>query len=796
MEKLKLLLAGLVGIASVSIVNAAEKTSLIINEVMQSNIDCILDDINEYPDSWLELYNPTAKAISLNQYKLGTSKKPDKAWRLPEKTIQPFSYYIVYCDKEDQWATHANFRVDSGKESLYLFENDETVDAIDLVAQPSPNISFGRETDGSEKWGYQLVPSPGETNSGGISDIILGEPIFSVPGRVGSDEVSLVLTIPQGMPEGTSIHYTLDGKEPTDDSMVYSEPITISSNTVVRAKLICEGAISPRSTTHSYIFHPRNLTMPIVSLVTDNDYFFGDKGIFSDNISWGTKPNYEYDWRRPVNLEYFDSEKSNASLNQLCETRLKGTTTRSYLIKSMVFYANKRFGTKRFDHEFFPEQRPGKTDFKSIEARNAGQDAYRLYMRDALMQRIMGENADLDWQAWQPALFYINGEYHGILNIRERANEDNIYTHYEGLEDIDIIEFSSKKILLSEGSMDNFNIFYDFYTQGSHTLEEYENFMDIDEFINYFCMQLFFANYDCISNNVIMWRPQAPDGKWRWIAKDLDFGLGTYYPTSWDFNYMNWLFNPDEFPADQNFANAEPCNILFKNLFMIPEFRDRFVERLAVYMGDFLTAEYTINLMKEMEAVIADEWPDHEQRNTPHWNSYEFFQNQAINWITNRYDCIYEQTAEWFGKGEPVKIDVYNNDETKPGLLIQGIPLNTGRFNGKYFTGETLHVATSPETDTSSKCWKVTVTNSLMQNEISFYFDDTLSFTIPSANKIEIEFADIPAGVENINPDASLDGEDAIYYDVNGIKISKDKLINGIYIRRYSSGKSEKIIIR
>ena len=35
-----------------------------INELMQSNIDCVMDDINEFPDSWVELYNPTDAAIT------------------------------------------------------------------------------------------------------------------------------------------------------------------------------------------------------------------------------------------------------------------------------------------------------------------------------------------------------------------------------------------------------------------------------------------------------------------------------------------------------------------------------------------------------------------------------------------------------------------------------------------------------------------------------------------------------------------------------------------------------------
>ena len=33
------------------------QAQLVINEIMQSNIDCVMDDINEFPDSWVELYN-------------------------------------------------------------------------------------------------------------------------------------------------------------------------------------------------------------------------------------------------------------------------------------------------------------------------------------------------------------------------------------------------------------------------------------------------------------------------------------------------------------------------------------------------------------------------------------------------------------------------------------------------------------------------------------------------------------------------------------------------------------------
>ena len=70
--------------------------NLIINELMQSNIDCIMDDLNDFPDSWVELYNPTDEAINLKDYKIATKNKADKAWQLPDSTVAAHGYVVIY----------------------------------------------------------------------------------------------------------------------------------------------------------------------------------------------------------------------------------------------------------------------------------------------------------------------------------------------------------------------------------------------------------------------------------------------------------------------------------------------------------------------------------------------------------------------------------------------------------------------------------------------------------------------------------------------------------------------------
>lgn len=60
---------------------------LSINEIMQSNVDCIMDDLNEFPDSWVELYNLGTTSDNLSNYSIGLNNKIEDAWQLPDSVI-------------------------------------------------------------------------------------------------------------------------------------------------------------------------------------------------------------------------------------------------------------------------------------------------------------------------------------------------------------------------------------------------------------------------------------------------------------------------------------------------------------------------------------------------------------------------------------------------------------------------------------------------------------------------------------------------------------------------------------
>lgn len=293
------------------------KAELVITELMQSNVTGIVDDLNNFPDSWVELYNDGDIIENLSDYHIGLKKKIDKAYGLPEVAVQPGEYMIIYCDKEDT-GLHTSFRLESNKEGeVYLFKNGEQIQMVAYPAFPSPDIAYGLDPE-SGKWGYEFTSSPAAPNVPGIcsGDRILGQPTFSIKGGVFNEPIILTLSLPSSAPEVAEIRYTLDGSLPSKTSMLFDggEPIKIDKSTNVRAVILCEGWLSPFPTTQSYIFPDHDITLPIFSITTDNEYIKGAK--------MGIIRNPFEEWRRPANFEFFEHAGEEAVINQSGEFKI------------------------------------------------------------------------------------------------------------------------------------------------------------------------------------------------------------------------------------------------------------------------------------------------------------------------------------------------------------------------------------------------------------------------------------------------------------------------------------------
>ena len=631
----------------------------------------------------------------------------------------------------------------------------------------------------------------------------------------GDAAFQLELSLPDGAPEGTVIRYTTDGSEPTSKSTQYTNPINITKTKVIRAKLFCDGWLSPMSTAQSYIFHPKEITLPIFSVQT-NDKYLNDKeiGLFANNNSKEDKKTH--DWRRPVMIEFFPAEGNNSAFNQLGETRIQGGQSRSNALKSMVFYANKRFDPdhKRYSYEFFPDQKPGITEFKSFSLRDGGNDFGDLYFRDLIIQRTMADHVDLDWQAGHSAVLYINGEYMGMLNIRERSNEDNIYSNYNGLEDIDMVEISHEKIdnvdqFLEEfkGSEDEtfYNAFKAFYSEKGHTKVEYEQWMDVSEYLNIMIMNLFYGNIDFPGNNIVFWRPNDDDTEsglpkiWRFIVKDTDFGLGLYNRQN-NYNTIDLLYHPEKYPND-NWAFTEPATLLIKNMLEDKGILDMFIDKCCVYMGDFMNGKGTGETIDLIKAEAMEEFVAHRDKYNSGWgwwgpvdnrSDIENKFNAAKQWAEGRPNNFYKHIGDkWnLGTAFPVTINkgVVELPET---VTVNGIKLSEGVFDGKFFPNRQLTItATAPEGKTIAG-WKVTTTPTSGSKQTKNYEGSKLELTPANCKSMSIEVIfGVGSGISEKKAECNDDVK--AIYNLRGER--QQSLSSGVNIVVYGNGEARKVV--
>ena len=681
-------------VLAVSHIQIDAATSLCFNEIMQSNIDAFQLG-HDFPDSWIELYNPTDTTIILDNYYIGTDNSISNAYQIPSASIKSKGYLVIPCDKKGK-RLHTDFRLESTNSgAIYLFNaSGVLIDQLSYPAMPAPNIAYGRANDGAEQWGWEINSTPGKSNSGGLSSILLPDPIFNIEGRIMSSSQTIKISIPVGdYPEDTRIYYTTNGAEPSKSSS-HSSAVSVNVNktTIIRAKLISSSALTRPSVTNSYIFHPRPTDLPIISISTDNKYLYSDTlGILSSAKVDGAY-NYLYDWRRPVNSEYL-IKGDNRWFNQIGEIAVSGNTTRSFEQKSLKVYANKRFGIKRYNGTFWKDK-PNVTKTKSFVVRNGGDNCGEARINDGMIQRLFGTHAsDLDYQAYSPVIVYINGSYKGIYGMRERVDEDFIESNYDGLEDVFTATQESYKVESSEREAASFQPLYDLYTDSASTFEQIAEQIDVDNFMQSLIAEMFANNNVYPHNNVYMWRPKQPGGKWRWILKDLDM-CGTKLERSVVyFNMFKYMFNqvtPDDY--EYSWANRDKviqAATIYRKMMSFREFRDPFIDKFAVWLGDFLKPSVSIPLVETLVDEIYEELEPTYSANQDFSSLTRF--NAALSTLKKfcqqRPAYVYQHMSDFFSLGKVIPMTIKTNGAT---VKINENGLSKGDFDGAFFSDREL----------------------------------------------------------------------------------------------------------
>ena len=764
--------------------------------MMQSNVDFMMVN-HDFPDSWVELYNGSDQAVALKGYRIGLTDVFAEAYPLSSSAvgIEPGAHLMLYCDKTTGTPFHYNLNLEAGKGELFLFDNTGAlVDSVFYKKMPAPNIAYGRVTDGSDEWQYELTPTPGASNNSEGCDEVLPEPLFSVEGHVMTNgPESVTVSMPEGVPEDTRIYLTLNGSEPTWESDNDTHfTINVDRSMVIRAKLLSSRMLPSRSTTHSYIFHPRETKLPIVCITTDETFLYSsEKGILSNDSTDGM-PNYKYDWRRPANFEYFNTQNGITVFNQSGEMAVGGAKSREMPQKSIKCYAKNRFGKKNFKGDFWRDK-PEVTKVKSFMLRNGGTNCLRARIEDEAIQKFFGTNIDeIDWQAYEPVIVYINGVYKGVYGFRERSNEDYVASNYD-IDDKDV-EIAIDNNYRSSNYVNTpyFNSFYILYHRSDVTYEDMTETMNIENFMNAFIAECYSSNTDFPQNNVAIWRQNGDGHKWHWIVKDLDY-VGNHN-ASWNmFKYMLGTDNPDDAEyASSHVEKVVLSRCLYEKMMSFPEFLNRFLATYATYLGDFLRPDVCKPIIMEMYDEILDEITPTfaAYNNMSTLNKFQNRVNRLLTYVNDRPKQVYQQMAGYFSLGHVIPVSILNDEDDSRSIFIGDTPLRTGRFSGAWFTSFPL----SLRAEGSNAAWTMTVTHE--DGKTDTYTYDTAEI-LPSltacgpGDSVTFMIAEATM-VDNLSVNRGNTVE--AIYDVSGRKLPEKQ--RGVNIILYSDGTRRKVIIK
>lgn len=603
---------------------------------------------------------------------------------------------------------HTNFRIDAGGETLLLSAPDSSVVDMTSPVSLAGDLSHGRQPDGASSWFYFDLPTPGApNNTKSFTAISIDTVLFSPEGGYYNTDLQLTLSSLRG---SDSIFYTLDGSEPTVNSILYSGPVTITGNTVVRAKSIKTLLMAGPASTNTYVTKKHYL--PVVCISTDPPNLWDyNTGIYVEgpnaeaaNPHFGA--NYWQDWEKRAHFELYD-EKGVKRIDQDAGLKIFGAWSRAHAQKSFALFARKEYGKGSFEYRFFKDKPIEK--FESIVLRNGGNDwGYALFRDD--LTSILVKDMEVDRTAVQPAVVYLNGQYWGILTFREKISDNYIAeNHYHDPASVNLLEGNGKII---DGTNASYTGIIDYVT--NNTLESDSKFnsvsskIDINNYIQYQLTEIFVDNRDWPQNNIKYWSTNEPGSKWRWILYDTDFGFSIYDAAAWSFNTFEWAT-----AAASTGKNQPWSTLLFRRMMSNPGFRDEFANQLADRMNRNFTSSRINAVTDSLKSLLSEEIKDHLTRWSRSYNNWIKSIDNIKNFALNRPAAVRSHLITRLGLGVPTDIKVEIATPGTGRVKINSIIPYRFPFTGTYFKDLPIQLTALPSPDYKFVRWE---SGSVMSN--------------------------------------------------------------------------------
>ena len=587
---------------------------VVISEIASSNENGVADVFGKTSD-WLELYNAGDDAVDLESYHLSDHPGYLSMWSFPEVIIPAKGYLLIFCSGEistDPNELHANFKLSQSGEHVFLSNPDgHLISWVEFGYIPTDQ-SYATHGGQTSEFLICSDPTPGRDNelSRGL--------FYSHPSGYYDQEFQLEL---YSAGSESSVFYTQNGNDPDVNQRLYSttieitdvsdrpynisgipttplegsplfvqwmwkEPQSVYMANVFRAGVFRGDTLASKVVSLSYFVDPEMKTRykyPVVSIITDSlNLFDDDIGIYVPGSIYGSVPidywptgNFTQsgsEWEREMYISFFEPDGK-----QVFETsagmRIRGFGSAGFSQKSLNIYFREEYGLNKIKAPLFSDSPVN--DYKRLVFRNGGNDFPDAHFKDSYLSRVIS-SLNVEVQAYEPIVVFINGEYWGMHNMREKHDKHHFGYKY-GLEKDEINVVGVCGELKDGGNADYFDLIDYIETHDLADGEVYAQVserLDIESTIDYNIAEIYFANYDWPSNNYKMWKTNEDGDKWKYIIHDLDFTLGYNEYALYSTNSMEHAVTvTDDWPT-------HPCsNTILRNLLRNDAFVNQFLDR-------------------------------------------------------------------------------------------------------------------------------------------------------------------------------------------------------------------------
>ncbi|MDA7888296.1 CotH kinase family protein, partial [Akkermansiaceae bacterium] len=395
-------------------------------------------------------------------------------------------------------------------------------------SQQVTDVSSGRDENDPEVWVNFAEPTPGAANGGPLVDDLRLESDdvgISPAGGLVEGPVMVQLSAPEG-----DIFYTLDGSNPSTEATLYEGPFEIEETTVVRARCFVAGKIPGPIATKSYFLGESFSGLPFLSVVADPETLFGDEiGIYLNTHERGVGigPSVYKGKDAPGHLEFFPEDGSEGfGVNG--GFRIGGENNWStHFQRALNFYTRGKYGDDGINYDLFPDS--GIPTFTSLTLREGGDDWGKAHLTDALFDSIVRDRMEVESNRFRPAVLFINGEYWGLYNIRDRWDDNWLFQHYGTSNgEYDRINLGNGAVA-DHGTTDDFDELIRFLdaedVNDPDVWAEVERRIDIVSAVDFVIAEGYGRNSSWGGNREI-WRDHRPGGKWRYFIPDMDRTFG------------------------------------------------------------------------------------------------------------------------------------------------------------------------------------------------------------------------------------------------------------------------------